>query len=344
MSAEWNPQVRLMRVGLSFDLKTAVAEHRVVEDAFEEYDSPETVNIVSSALQSAGNDVVRLGGGAQFLDNIRNEKIDIVFNIAEGRGTYRSREAQVPSVLEMLDVPYTGSDPLTLAVCLDKPVTKKLVAQEGVITPLWIIFNNESELQEATWRELHFPVIIKPAYEGSSKGIRLTSLAHDIRHAKEEVGRILGDYHQPVMVEEFIDGEEITIGVIGNSPARVVGIMRVVPKKKPEHFVYSLEVKRDYVNLVDYECPAALPQDVLNKLEESSLKAFRALGCRDFSRVDYRVSRDGTPYFIEINPLPGLGTYSDLVIMATMLGWTHEGLIKAVFEAACTRYPQCVGV
>ena len=333
-----------MRIGLSFDLKTTVTERYAVEDAFEEYDSPETVNIISSALQSAGHEVIRLGGGAQFLDNIRNEKVDIVFNISEGRGTHRSREAQVPSVLEMLDIPYTGSDPLTLAVCLDKPVTKKLVAMEGVITPSWVIINSEPELKEVRWQEVHFPVIIKPAYEGSSKGIRLTSIAPDIRHAEEEVGRILADYHQPVMVEEFIDGEEITVGVIGNAPARVVGIMRVVPKKKPEHFVYSLEVKRDYVNLVDYECPAALAQDVLNKLEESSLKAFRALGCRDFSRIDYRVSRDGTPYFIEINPLPGLGTYSDLVIMATMLGWTHEGLIRAVFEAACTRYPQCVGV
>ena len=145
------------------------------------------------------------------------------------------------------------------------------------------------------------------------------------------------------MVEEFIDGDEVTVGIIG-APARVLGVMRVVPKKKPEHFVYSLEVKRDYLNLVDYECPAGLARDVLEKLEESSLKAFGALGCRDFARVDYRVSPDGTPYFIEINPLPGLGTYSDLVIMATMLGWTHQGLIRAVLEAALTRYPQCVGV
>jgi D-alanine-D-alanine ligase len=124
-----------MRIGLSFDLKTAVTGRHNVEDAFEEYDSPETVAIITAALESAGHQVVRLGGGAQFLDNIRSEKVDIVFNIAEGRGTYRSREAQVPSVLEMLDIPYTGSDPQCLAIGLDKPVTKKLVAAEGVCTP-----------------------------------------------------------------------------------------------------------------------------------------------------------------------------------------------------------------
>jgi D-alanine-D-alanine ligase len=333
-----------MRIGLSFDLKTAITERHTVEDAFEEYDSPETVAIISAALESAGHQVVRLGGGSQFLDNIRAEKVDIVFNIAEGRGNFRGREAQVPSVLEMLDIPYTGSDPQTLAVSLDKPVTKKLVALEGVTTPKWLIINDHAELNMTGWKAFTFPVIIKPAYEGSSKGIRLTSLAHNISQAEEEVSRILADYHQPVMVEEFIDGDEITVGVIGNSPARIVGIMRVLPKKKEEHFVYSLEVKRDYVNLVDYECPAKLPRDVLKKLEDSSLKTFRTLGCRDFSRIDYRISHDGTPYFIEINPLPGLGSYSDLVIMATMLGWTHAGLIQAVFDAALTRYPQCVGV
>ncbi len=333
-----------MRIGLSFDLKTAVAEHRTVEDAFEEYDSPETVAKITSSLESAGHKVVPLGGGAQFLDNIRSEKVDIVFNIAEGRGTYRSREAQVPSVLEMLDIPYIGSDPLTLSVCLDKPVTKKLVALEGVITPRWLIISSLQELNTTRWDDFTFPVIIKPAFEGSSKGIRLTSLAQDVRQAEEEISRVLADYRQPVMIEEFIDGDEITVGVIGNTPAQVLGVMRVLPKKKTGHFVYSLEVKRDYVNLVDYECPARLSPDILKKLEDSSLKTFRTLGCRDFSRVDYRISRDGTPYFIEINPLPGLGNYSDLVIMAAMLGWTHEGLIQAVFNAALTRYPQCVGV
>jgi D-alanine-D-alanine ligase len=333
-----------MRIGLSFDLKTAITERHTVEDAFEEYDSPETVAIITAAFESAGHQVIKLGGGAQFLDNIRQEPVDIVFNIAEGRGTYRSREAQVPAVLEMLDIPYTGSDPQCLAVCLDKPVTKKLAVLAGVTTPDWLLIASEMELEKTDWENFPFPVIIKPAYEGSSKGIRLTSLAYNVRQAEEEVARILADYRQPVMVEEFIDGEEITVGVIGNSPARVVGVMRVVPKKKEEHFVYSLEVKRDYVNLVDYECPAGLAPGILEKLEESSLKAFRTLGCRDFARIDYRVSREGTPYFIEINPLPGLGSYSDLVILATMLGWTHEGLIRAVLEAALTRYPQCVGV
>ena len=143
------------------------------------------------------------------------------------------------------------------------------------------------------------------------------------------------------MVEEFIDGEEVTVGIVGNHPPKLVGMMRVVPRQKPKHFVYSLEVKRDYLNQVDYETQVKLHKPVLKKLEEHALNAFKTLGCRDFSRVDFRVGQDGTPYFLEINPLPGLGTYSDLVIMAGKQGWTHEGLIGSVLDAAIERYPQC---
>ena len=333
-----------MRIGLSYDLKMAVTGQHAVDDALEEYDSPETVELITAAFESRGHEVVRLGGGEQFLDNIRHRDVDIVFNIAEGRGSYRSREAQIPSILEMLDIPYTGSDPMCLAVCLDKPITKKLVAADGIITPKWLTIASEQELRCTSWEGFPFPAIVKPAYEGSSKGIRLTSLAYSAKQAQEEVRRILECYEQPVMVEEFIDGDEITVGIIGNNPSRIVGIMRVVPRKKNGHFIYSLEVKRDYLNLVDYECPARLGPEAMEKLTECSLKVFKALGCRDFARVDFRVSPEGIPYFIEINPLPGLGTYSDLIIMAEMMGWKHEEVIGAVLGAALERYPQCVRV
>jgi len=334
-----------MRIGLSFDLKQTITAGRDgIDDALEEYDSPETVELISAALEAKGHHVIRLGGSVEFLDNIRREKVDIVFNIAEGRGNYRSREAQVPSVLEMLNIPYTGSDPECLTICLDKPVTKMLAAADGIVTPRWLSVANEEELRSIPWGDFPFPTIIKPAYEGSSKGIRLTSLAHNVNHAQQEAQRILEYYQQPVMVEEFIGGDEVTVGIIGNNPPRIVGIMRVVPRKREENFIYSVEVKRDYLNLVDYECPAALDSKVINALEDSSLKVFRSLGCRDFARVDFRVSSGGIPYFIEINPLPGLGTYSDLIIMAKLMGWKHEEVITSVLDAALERYPLCVRV
>lgn len=334
-----------MQIGLSYDLKEVMPVGQdSPEDALEEYDSLGTVELISEALEAGGHSVVRLGGGSTFLVNVRRENVDIVFNIAEGRGSYRSREAQVPSILEMLDIPYTGSDPMCLAVCLDKPITKKLVALDGIITPKWLTIASEQEICSTSWKDFPWPAIVKPAYEGSSKGIRLTSLVYSAKQAQEEVLRILESYQQPVMVEEFIDGDEVTVGIVGNSPPKIVGVMRVLPRRKNGHFIYSLEVKRDYLNLVDYECPACLTPALTEKLAESSLKVFKSLGFRDFARVDFRISPQGVPYFIEINPLPGLGAYSDLIIMAKMMDWKHEEVICAVLDAALERYPKCVSV
>lgn len=332
-----------MRIGLSYDLKNTVPlAPNYPEDALEEYDYPHTIELIEAALKTLGHSVVRLGGGRDLLNSVLRESVDIVFNIAEGRGTYRSREAQVPSVLEMLGIPYTGSDPQCLAVCLDKPLTKQIVALAGVCTPAWRLFPDASKLEETAWHGLTFPAIVKPAYEGSSKGIRLTSVVASPKQAKEAVLTLLERYQQPVMVEEFISGDEVTVGMVGNSLPRVIGMMRIMPRQKNEHFVYSLEVKRDWKALVDYEAPPRLKEDVLEKIKTYSLQTFQVLGCRDFARLDFRVNRDGSPYFLEINPLPGLGDYSDLVIMALKMGWTYEALIRDILSAALGRYPLCV--
>ncbi len=334
-----------MRIGLAYDLKEAMPlDEARLDDALEEYDSEETVGLIATALRAGGHSVVMLGGGREFLLNILREKVDVVFNIAEGRGSYRGREAQVPSVLEMLNIPYSGSDPQCLAVCLDKPLAKKLVAAEGVCTPRWHLIASEDDFRQISWNQFPFPAIIKPAYEGSSKGIRLTSLLDSREQLIEEAIRAFKCYQQPVMVEEFIAGDEVTVGVIGNAPPKVLGMMRILPKRRECSFVYSLEVKRDYQNLIDYECPAQLESEGLDRIMLSTLKLFGVLGCRDFARIDFRISSQGIPYFIEVNPLPGLGTHSDLVIMAIKLGWTHEELVNAVLGAALKRYPQCVPV
>jgi len=311
------------------------------DDALEEYDSPSTIEYIRQAIESCGHTTVKLGGGADFLANILREPVDFVFNISEGRGTYRSREAQVPAVLEMLDFPYSGSDPLCLAVALDKPLTKKLAALEGIATPRWLTINNPDELAAIDWQAFPFPAIAKPAFEGSSKGVHGTSLVDSASQASASILQMLAVYRQPVMVEQFIDGDEITVGVIGNTPPKIVGMMRIVPRQKSQRFVYSVEVKRDWKNLVDYEAPVKIKKSILDKIEEASLRTFRILGCRDFARIDFRVSRDGIPYMLEINPLPGLGDYSDLIIMAQKLGETHQGLIAAVFNAALERCHLC---
>ena len=334
-----------MRIGLSYDLKEAIpAQQAGCDDAFEEYDSSETVELIAAAIESNGYTVIMLGGARELLGKILHEKVDFVFNVAEGRGTYRSREAQVPAIFEMLDIPYSGSDPQCLAICLDKPLTKKLVASAGVSTPKWRVIGDRQKLRRIDSYDFAFPAIIKPAYEGSSKGIRLASVVQDVKQAIEAIESVLEKYQQPAMMEEFILGDEVTVGVIGNSPPSILGTMCILPKQRDNYFTYTLDVKRNYLELVDYECPPSLKEKVLQHIEADSLKAFEVLGCRDFARLDFRISTDGIPYFLEINPLPGLGTHSDMVIMVKKLGWTHRDLISAVLNAALKRYPQCVHV
>jgi D-alanine-D-alanine ligase len=329
-----------MRIGLAYDLKDDIeVGQSTAEDALEEYDSLEVVNAIASGLRALGHTTVKLGGGRQFLSKVLKTKVDIVFNIAEGRGNLRSREAQVPAMLEMLNIPYSGSDPQTLSITLDKPLTKQLVQAAGVPTPPWILVGSQAALRGLSDRDFPLPAFIKPAYEGSSKGIRLTSRADTAGKARSITRTLLKQYNQPVLIEKYIEGDEVTVGMVGNSPPAIVGIMHVIPKKKFRTFVYSLEVKRDWRNLVKYECPAKLGKSTMNRITEASLNAYRALGCRDFSRVDFRVGKDGIPHFLEVNPLPGLNPNSgDLPIMSYKMGWTYNGLIKAIFEAALKRY------
>ena len=333
-----------MKIGLAYDLKDAIISTSLSpEDALEEYDSPETIETLTSTIESLGHSVIKLGGGREFISNILDEAVDFVFNISEGLGDYRSREAQVPSVLEMLGIPYSSSDPQCLAVCLDKPLTKSLVSAAGVRTPKWCVVKDDSQLKTITSSDLPLPAFIKPAYEGSSKGIRLASKVESVVQARELTEELLEQYHQPVMIEEFISGNEVTVGMMGNNRPAVLGIMRVLPKHKNTNFIYSLEIKRDWEHLVDYECPAHLESGISQEIADLSIRVFEELGCRDFARLDFKLDSKGVPYFLEINPLAGLNPKSsDLPIMAYKLGWTYQALIDAILNTALQRYPHCV--
>jgi D-alanine-D-alanine ligase len=332
-----------MKIGLAYDLKDEVASTpNLPEDALEEYDSPETIEAITAVIESMGHSVIKLGGGREFLANILQSDVDFVFNISEGQGNYKSREAQVPSALEMLGVPYSGSDPQCLTICLDKPLTKTLVATAGVRTPGWHLVADYKQLNNIT-ADVPLPAFVKPAYEGSSKGIRLGSRAETAEQASDIAAGLLEKYLQPVMIEEFIAGDEVTVGLLGNYPPAVLGIMRVLPKQKNTHFIYSLEVKREWEQLVNYECPAQLKAGTLKEITDFSLTVFKLLGCRDFARLDFKLDPQGVPYFLEINPLAGLNPKSsDLPIMAYKLGWTYQSLVTAILNTALQRYPQCV--
>ena len=233
-----------MILGLAYDLKSDILPGAAdPDDALEEYDSAETVDCIAGTLVSLKHTVVHLGGGKTFLTSVLSHRVDMVFNISEGRGNYRSREVQVPAVLEMLDIPYIGSDPACLAVCLDKPLAKHLAASAGILTPRWRLIADRKALDSPAG--FTFPAFVKPAWEGSSKGIGKTSRVTGFPEMEREVIRLLTLYRQPVLVEEFIQGRELTVGIVG-TPPRVMGIMEVIPRRgtDPDRYFGS----RDFGN------------------------------------------------------------------------------------------------
>jgi D-alanine-D-alanine ligase len=310
-----------------------------LDDEHEEFDSPATIAALAETLTDLGHEVELLGDGEPLLRRLLDgPRPELVWNFAEGTGIARSREARVPAVLEMLGIPYTGSDPLTLAATLDKDCAKRLVVEQGVATPAWELFDGDwSSCQARLWR-LPLPVFVKPAYEGSSKGILESCLIRDFAQLREALEQLWAVYRQPILVEEFIDGDELTVGLVGNAPPDVLGIMRVLPRvQSSEPFVYSLAVKRDWRRQVRYECPARLTASEAAAVCQSALLCWRALGCRDVARVDFRL-REGVPHFLEANPLPGLSPESgDLVLLSGYLGIGYAELVARILDAALAR-------
>ncbi len=331
-----------MKIGISFDLRANMPSGpNVPDDAYEEFDSPQTIDAIADVLRGARHDVVLLGDGRELVEKVLRDPPDLVFNFAEGHGISRSREARVPALLEMLGIPYTGSDPFTMAVTLDKDCAKKLVAHAGLAVPASVAVEAGVPLSEVSLTHLRMPVVVKPAWEGSSKGIREKCLVENARELPALIESLRADYPQTVLIEEYIEGEELTVGLLGNGDPSVLGIMRVVPKTPTKHFIYSLETKRDYRNRVDYECPPKLSATILERVAAAAKLAFRTLGCRDVARIDFRVKGE-TPYFLEVNPLPGLNPIdSDLVLIAGMVNWSYDKLVMTIVNEALARTAAC---
>ncbi len=327
-----------MKIGITFDLKANMPTGpNIPDDAYEEFDSPQTIDAIAGVLRNNGHDVVLLGDGRELVENVLRERPDFVFNFAEGHGISRSREARVPALLELLGIPYTGSDPFTMAVTLDKDCAKKLVAHAGVAVPASIALEADVPLASVSWSKLAMPVVVKPAWEGSSKGIRARCLVETAAELPGLIESLRKEHPQTVLIEEYIDGDEVTVGLHGNGDPSLVGMMRIVPNLPTNRFIYSLEMKRDYRNCVTYECPPKLPAATVERLASAAKIAFRTLGCRDIARIDFRMKGE-TPYFLEVNPLPGLNPVdSDLVFIAKLAGWTYDKLVMTIVNEAMKR-------
>lgn len=323
-----------LTVGIAYNLKRGISSG--AEDMEAEYDSLDTVRAIRDVFESAGYGAELLEADADFAEKIKNTKAGLVFNIAEGRNG-RGREAQAPAILSFLGIPFSGSDETTLGIALDKAMTKRCLTSFGVKTPAWQLIKS---LQSGLDPSLRFPLIVKPNSEGSGKGITDLAVARDETQLRGLLERNFRLYGEPMLIEEYIAGREFTVGLLGNGGGlQVFEPMEIVYRSHEQDNIYSYRVKKDYKSYVDYRCPADIPADVSRNMKETAALVFDALECRDFARIDFRLSEDGTPYFIEINPLPGLAPgYSDYPMLAGFCGMDYRTLILKVLENALRRY------
>jgi D-alanine-D-alanine ligase len=311
-------------------------------DLYAEWDDEETISAVAAALAEQ-HQVSLVNADLDAFEKLRHLQPDLVFNISEGLFG-ASREAQIPALLEMLQIPYTGSDPLTLGICLDKYRTKEILSYHQVATPAFALIDRAEDLPA----QLRFPLLVKPPLEGSSKGITDSSLVRNPAELQRELTRIRDNYGQQSLVEEFLNGREFTVALLGNGDRlQVLPIVEIDFSTLPAgaNPIYSYEAKwlwdTEAAPLQIFHCPAPLEPLLQRSIEELCRKAFHHLGCRDWCRIDVRLDSDGRPQIIEVNPLPGVlprpEQNSCFPKAARAAGLSYPEMILTVVDAACQR-------
>jgi D-alanine-D-alanine ligase len=329
----------------------------MVEDQWDDLDSEKTVQALVEAIRSGGHTCDFLEGDISLLDTIRKFKPDICFNICEGHFG-DAREANVPALLEMLRIPYSGSKVLTLALALDKPMTKRVFHYHELPTPAFQTFER---INEPLHEDMQFPLFVKPSREGTGMGVSSKSIVNNEHELRDQVEYIANRYHEPALVERYIEGREVTVGIVGNlvspvarrlpededAPRMQAGLRFLSPMEvdlKPfelSDVVYSNRLKVALADKLNYLCPAPLAKDMVEELNWLTAAVFRVTGAFDVSRVDFRLDANDNwrPYILEINPLPGLSPgISDLVIEAAADGIDYVELVNLILNSALERY------
>ena len=342
-----------MRVGLTYNLRNdALLTHADPPDLYSEFDSPETITQLSDTLTDLGHEVIAIGDAWQLMQFLcAGKRVDMVFNIAEGLGG-RAREAQVPCILEVAGIPYTFSDPLSLALALDKGMTKRVWHSAGLATaPFWVVQHlsdlehlldnlpvtnhQASDDQAAHLAAFTWPLFAKPLHEGTSKGISDAALCDSPEILLMRVKGLLERYRQAVIIEPYLPGREFTVALLGTGAhARVLGMMEITFNQASP--AYGQQEKATYTTSVAYCAVSEHP--LAAQLATLALNAYTSLGCRDAGRVDIRLDAQGQPHLLEINPLPGLHpTHSDLSIIARQQHVSYNDVIHCIMASAVSR-------
>jgi len=327
------------------------------EDQWDDLDGETTIQALVEAIRAGGHTCEFLEGDITIVDTVRKFKPDICFNICESHFG-DAREAQVPAILEKLRIPYTGSQVTCLALTLDKPMTKRILTYHDLPTPEFQTFERVDEPLDP---KMQFPLFVKPSREGTGMGVSAKSIVRDERELREQVRIMVERYQQAALVETYIEGREVTVGLVGNlvgpvarriphdeNLPRIQAGLRFFPPLEVDlspffetDIVYDNRLKVDLADQLTYLCPAPLDDDMVDELNWLAAAVFRVTGALDVARVDFRlnINEDEKPYILEINPLPGLSPgISDIVIEAAADGVEHTELVNMILETALRRY------
>ncbi|MDY0352201.1 MAG: D-alanine--D-alanine ligase [Desulfobulbaceae bacterium] len=325
-----------MKIGMTYDLRSAYLAMGYSEDETAEFDRDETIAAIEDTLRELGHETERIGHIKELAAAlVAGRRWDLVFNIAEGMHGI-GREAQVPALLDAYRIPYTFSDPLVMSLTLDKGMTKRVIRDAGVPTSDFLVAFAPGDAAR-----VHFPppYFIKPVAEGTGKGITAASIVRDREALASRVDGLLQTYRQAVLIEPYLSGREFTVGIVGTgNEARVIGSMEVLLGERAEPGVYSYTNKENSEELVDYRLVRPGDEPLAAEVERIALDAWRVLGCRDAGRIDIRCDHADRPQFMEVNPLAGIHPeHSDLPIICNMLSIPYRRLIGEILESAGRR-------
>jgi D-alanine-D-alanine ligase len=325
-----------MIIGMTYDLRQDYLDRGYSELETAEFDSVETIAAIEQALCDLGHTPVRIGNARQLIEClVKGERWDLVFNIAEGLHGM-GREAQVPAILDLYQIPYTFSDPLVMSLTLHKALTKRVIRDAKLSTGQFFLAAAPEDAGRVPFAP---PYFVKPVAQGTGMGITTDSVVRDKKNLPGVCRALMAQFGQPVLIEQFLSGREFTTGLVGTGPfAKVMGTMEIIVLADPGKDVYSFENKEGWKGRVQY-LPLSPDVDPLIKdVETLALAAWQVLECRDGGRIDIRCDAKGTPCFIEVNPLAGLRPhYSDLPMVCEFFGTSYVRLIEMILASAMER-------
>ena len=319
----------------------------VLSNSFKEYshqevekDLNDTGRVVRAALKQAGHDVHLYSVNKRTFEKLRKSNIDFAFNVCERFNGSSLMEPHVAAMLELLQIPYTGSGPLALSLCMNKPRVKEILAQNGIPTPRFQVFYSKDEKLD---KNLKFPLFVKPACMDNSIGINEDAIVRDKKELRSKIESINRAYNQPALVEEFIEGREFAVAVIGNKNPIALPIAEVkfnIPGGEKNIFSYPAKWFHDDdgKNIAYESCPADIPKSLELYMKRIAVDVYNLLEVRDYGRIDIRISKDGIPHVLEMNPNPGISSDNVIPKAAKSIGLTHYEMINEIMHQAFKRH------